>query len=118
MGPFDYQFSRQEVSLYRDALGLSDSEEVPIGIATRALTEPLVLEKLRIVFEDRIPVHLAQSINVLEALKPGTCYRFSLLVEDLGEGRVGLTGTFTTPTNGVCAVLRGEFLSVQGPALK
>jgi hypothetical protein len=118
LGPFDFQFTRGEINAYRKALGFSGSEEVPVTFATRALTEPVVLAELRAVFGDQIAVHIEQSIDILEALRPEIHYQLNLVLEVLRNTRMGLTGTFTGPSNGVCVVMRSEFLLIQKTALE
>ena len=117
-GPFDFQFTRDEINVYRKALGFPDGEDVPITFAARALTEPAVLAELRAVFSDQIPIHIEQSFDVIEALKPEVDYKTILVLEVLQDSRMRLTGTFTSPSNGVCVVMRSEFLLVQLAALK
>lgn len=118
LGSFDFQFTRDEVNVYRRALGFPDGEDVPIAFAARALTEPAVLAELRTVCGDRIPIHAEQSFDVAEALEPEVDYKVILLLEVLQDSRMRLTGTFTKPSNGVCVVMRCEFLLVQMAALK
>ena len=118
LGPFDFQFTRDEINVYRKALGFPDGEDVPITFAARALTEPAVLAELRAVFSDQIPIHIEQSFDVIEALKPEVDYKTILVLEVLQDSRMRLTGTFTSPSNGVCVVMRSELLLVQLAALK
>lgn len=118
LGPFDFQFTGDESNVYRNALGFPEGEEVPITFAARALTEPAVLAELRAVFSDQIPIHIEQSFDVIEALKPEVDYKAILVLEVLQDSRMRLTGTFTSSSNAVCVVMRSEFLLVQMAALK
>jgi hypothetical protein len=118
LGTFDFQFTRDEINVYRKALGFPEGEEVPITFATRALTEPAALAELRTVCGDQIPIHIEQAFDVTEALNSEINYKVSLVLEVLRDSRMRLTGTFTSPSNGVCIVMRSEFLLVQLAALK
>jgi hypothetical protein len=118
LGSFDFQFTCDAVKIYREALGFPEGEEVPITFATRALTEPAVLAELHSIFGDQVPIHIEQSFDVTETLKPGLDYKVILVLEVLRDSRMRLTGTFTSPSNGVCVVMRSEFLLAQPAALK
>jgi hypothetical protein len=118
LGSFDFQFTCDAIKAYRKALGFPEGEEVPITFATRALTEPAVLAELHSIFGDQVPIHIEQSFDVTETLKPGFDYKVVLVLEVLRDSRMRLTGTFTSPSNGVCLVMCSEFLLVQSAALK
>ena len=118
LGPFDFQFTCDAIKIYRKALGFPEGEEVPITFATRALTEPAVLAELHSIFGDQVPIHIGQSFDVTETLKPGLGYKVILVLEVLRDSRMRLTGTFTSPSNAVCVVMRSEFLLVQSAAPK
>jgi hypothetical protein len=118
LGFFDFQFTCDAIKIYREALGFPEGEEVPITFATRALTEPAVLAELHSIFGDQVPIHTEQSFDVTETLKPGLDYKVILVLEVLRDSRIRLTGTFTSPSNAVCVVMRSEFLLVQSAAPK
>ena len=118
LGSFDFQFTCEAVKIYRKALGFPEGEDVPITFATRALTEPAVLAELHSVFGSQLPIHIEQSFDVTETLKPELDYKVILLLEVLRDSRMRLTGTFASPSNAVCVVMRSEFLLVQPAALK
>lgn len=118
LGTFDFQVTGDAIKTYRKALGFPEGEEVPITFATRALTEPAALAELRTVCGDQIPIHIEQAFDVTEALNSEINYKVSLVLEVLRDSRMRLTGTFTSPSNGVCIVMRSEFLLVQLAALK
>ena len=113
-----FNLRRDEIKIYRKALGFPEGEEVPITFATRALTEPAVLAELHSIFGDQVPIHIEQSFDVTEPLKPGLDYKAILVLEVLRDSRMRLTGTFASPSNAVCVVMRSEFLLVQPAALK
>lgn len=118
LGPFDFQFTRDETNAYRKALGFPEGEDVPITFGARALTEPAVLAELRTVCGGQVPIHTEQSFDVMENLKPGLDYKIILVLEVLRDSHMRLTGTFTSLSNAVCVVMRSEFLLVQMAALK
>ena len=118
LGPFDFRFTRGEVNAYRNALGFPGGEDVPITFSTRALTEPHVLAELRKVFGNQIPIHIEQSFDVTEVLRPDTRYMLTLVMEALRDSRMRLTGTFARPSNETCVVMRSEFLLAQLAAMR
>lgn len=112
LGTFDFQFTRDEINAYRKALGFPEGEEVPITFGARALTEPGVLAELRTVCGGQIPIHIEQSFDITETLRPEMDYKLILVLEVLQNSRLRLTGTFTKPSNRVCGVMRSVFLLV------
>lgn len=118
LGSFDFRFTGDVLKTYRKALGFPEGDEVPVTFAARALTEPAVLAKLHSVCGEQIPIHIEQSFDVTETLRPGMDYKVIMVLDILQDSRMRLTGTFTDPSNGVCVVMRSEFLLVQSAALK
>ena len=113
LGPFDFRFTPEEVEAYRNSLGFPGGEDVPITFFMRALTEPAVLPGLRKAFGNQTPIHIEQSFDVTEALRPGTHYKFTLVIQALQNSRMRLTGIFAKSPGETCVAIHSEFLLVQ-----
>ena len=105
---FTFCFTAEEVRDYRAAVGLEDTEDVPVAFAAKAVMLPQVRAALAEALDGRAVVLIAQSLEAHEVLRPGMDYNFRFDIAVLDGGRVRLDGSLMSPDGELCLELQSE----------
>ena len=109
--PFTFMMTSDDVERYRRALGV-EGDNVPLGLAMRALKDERVLSMLSEGLEGRHPIHLAQDYKVFRPLRADTEYLCDVRLQSSGSDRFRILQRLSDASGQICLELSSDIVLV------
>lgn len=108
---FAFRISTEDVSTYRQALGVG-GDRAPFGMALRALATEAVLRALKEMAAGRHPIHVAQDYTAVQPLRAGVDYHCEVSLQPNGADRLRITQRLSESSGETCLLLASEIVLV------